>query len=48
MMTNLTKKYTEAKRKANTFMKNGQIAQYIEALVEMNKYKRLITLTISN
>ena len=42
-MKNLTKQYEIAKRNANKFMKAGLIPQYFEALLEMNKYKRLMT-----
>ena len=47
-MNNLIKKYETAKKNANTFMKNGQITNYFEALLEMNKYKRLMTAIIAN
>lgn len=47
-MINLTKQYEIAKKKATEFMKNGQIAQYFEALLEMNKYKRLMKAVVAN
>lgn len=47
-MNNLRKKYETSKKRANTFMKNGQITQYFETLLEMNKYKRLMTAIIAN
>ncbi len=47
-MIGLTKKYENAKQKANDFMKKGLIPQYFEALLEMNKYKKLMTAVISN
>lgn len=47
-MKSLTKQYEVTKSKANLFMKNGQISQYFEALLEMNKYKRLMTAIIAN
>ena len=47
-MKNITKRYETAKSKANLFMKNGQISQYFEALLEMNRYKRLMTAIVAN
>jgi len=47
-MINLIKKYETAKKSAHRFMKNGQIAKYFEALLEMNKYKRLMTVIVAN
>jgi len=47
-MINISKKYETAKRKANDFMKKGQITQYFEALLEMNKYKRLMVAIVAN
>lgn len=47
-MGNLSKQYETAKQKANEFMKNGQISQYFEALLEMNKYKKLMVAVIAN
>jgi len=47
-MTNLRKKYDTAKKSANTFMKNGQISQYFEALLEMNRYKKLMVAIVAN
>lgn len=47
-MINLTKQYETAKRNANDFMKKGEIAKYLEALLEMNKYKRLMVAVVAN
>ena len=47
-MISISKKYETAKKRANDFMKKGQITQYFEALLEMNKYKRLMTAIIAN
>ena len=47
-MKNLTKQYETAKNNANEFMKNGQISKYFEALLEMNKYKRLMVAVVAN
>jgi len=47
-MNPLTKQYETAKKKATLFMKNGQITAYFEALLEMNKYKRLMLAVVAN
>ncbi|TCP23922.1 hypothetical protein EV195_10787 [Tenacibaculum skagerrakense] len=47
-MKNVTKQYELSSRKAKEFMKNGQISQYFEALLEMNKYKRLMVAIAAN
>lgn len=47
-MIDLRKRYEIAKQNANKFMKNGQISAYFNALLEMNKYKRLIIATVAN
>ncbi len=47
-MKNVTKQYEIAKRNANRFMKDGQISQYLQALIEMKKYRRLMTAIIAN
>ena len=47
-MKDLKKRYETAKNKAITFMKNGQINAYFEALVEMHHYKRLMIAVQSN
>ncbi len=47
-MKNITKQYELSNRKAKEFMKNGQITQYFEALLEMNKYKRLMMAITAN
>lgn len=47
-MLNLKKQYETAKKKAHTFMENGEIAKYFEALLEMNKYKRLMVAVVAN
>lgn len=48
IMINLTKQYETAKKRATEFMRNGEITQYFEALLEMNKYKRLIIAVRAN
>lgn len=47
-MKDLIKKYESAKNKATAFMKNGQLNAYFEALLEMNKYKRLMVAVVAN
>ena len=47
-MKNITKQYEQSNRKAKEFMQNGQISQYFEALLEMNKYKRLMMAIAAN
>lgn len=47
-MRNLTKQYEVARNNANEFMKKGQISQYFEALLEMNKYKKLMVAVVAN
>ncbi|MDO6743411.1 hypothetical protein [Tenacibaculum soleae] len=47
-MRNLNIQYQIAKNNADQFMKNGQITKYFEALLEMNKYKRLMVAVVAN
>lgn len=47
-MNQLSNQYEIAKQNANDFMKNGQISAYVNALLEMNKYKRLMNAVIAN
>ncbi|SNR37809.1 hypothetical protein SAMN06265371_10296 [Lutibacter agarilyticus] len=47
-MKELIKQYEAAKEKALTFMNNGQLHAYFEALVEMNHYKRLMIAVRAN
>ncbi|MGB0892537.1 MAG: hypothetical protein ACPGUU_09315 [Flavobacteriaceae bacterium] len=47
-MRNFNLQYETAKKNANEFMKRGQITQYFEALLEMNKYKRLMLAVVAN
>ena len=47
-MKELIKQYENAKKSAKTYMKNGQINAYFEALLEMNKYKRMMVVVVSN
>lgn len=48
IMIDLIKNYENAKSSSIAFMKNGQIGAYINSLLEMNKYKRLIKAIIAN
>ncbi len=47
-MNDLIKQYENAKISAKIYMKNGQIHKYFEALLEMNKYKRLMVAVVAN
>ncbi|MCT4698354.1 MULTISPECIES: hypothetical protein [Tenacibaculum] len=47
-MKNFNTQYQIAKNNANEFMNNGQITKYFEALLEMNKYKRLMVAVVAN
>lgn len=47
-MIELTNKYEAAKQNSIEFMKNGQISAYLNALLEMNKYKRLLVAVAAN
>lgn len=46
-MIELKKHYETSKRKAVLFMEKGNIGAYINALIEMNRYKKLM-LAVSN
>jgi hypothetical protein len=48
IMKDLTKQYETAKNNSKEFMKNGQISAYFNALLEMNKYKRLMIAIVAN
>ena len=48
IMRDLTNKYENAKYNSMEFMKNGQISAYFDALLEMNKYKRLMIAIVAN
>lgn len=47
-MKDLTKQYEQAKQNSKMFMSKGQIEDYFNALLEMNKYKRLMLAIIAN
>lgn len=47
-MKDLKKQYEIAKNNSIEFMKNGQISAYFNALLEMNKYKRLMVAVVAN
>jgi hypothetical protein len=40
--------YETEKKNSVAFMKNGQIGAYLNSLVAMNKYKRLMIAVVSN
>jgi len=47
-MKDLANKYENAKQNSIEFMKNGQISAYLNSLLEMNKYKRLMVAIVAN
>ena len=47
-MKDLTKQYETAKQNSIEFMKMGQISDYLNALLEKNKYKRLMVALSAN
>jgi hypothetical protein len=47
-MNTFSKKYELAKQNSIAFMRKGQISAYLNALVEMNKYKRLMIAVVAN
>ena len=47
-MKELIKQYEKTKMEALNFMRNGQLNQYFDALVEMNDYKRLMLIVSAN
>ncbi len=47
-MNELTKKHDKAKQNSINFMRTGQISDYFNALLEMNKYRRLLNAVIAN
>jgi len=42
-MGELAKHYENAKKRALSYMHTGEIAAYLDALSEMNKYKRMMS-----
>jgi len=47
-MYNFIDQYESAKQNSIEFMKNGQITAYLESLLKMNEYKRLMIAVVSN
>lgn len=47
-MNTFSTQYETAKNNSKEFMKNGQISAYFDALLEMNKYKKLMIAAIAN
>jgi len=47
-MKELIKQYENAKKRSLEFMKKGQLNAYFNTLLEINKYKRLMLVVISN
>jgi hypothetical protein len=48
IMITFSQQYEIAKNNSIEFMKNGQISAYLNALLEMNKYKRLMVAVVAN
>jgi hypothetical protein len=48
IMNTFSKQYETAKNNSIEFMKNGQISAYLNSLLEMNKYKRLMVAVVAN
>jgi hypothetical protein len=46
-MKALLKQYETAKNKAFNFMRKGQINNYVTALIEMNYYKKMLTISVN-
>ena len=46
-MNELTNKHETAKQNSINFMRRGQISDYFNALLEMNKYRRLLSAIIA-
>jgi len=47
-MIELTKHYESAKNNATLFMKKGELNKYFNALLEMNRYKKLMFAVVNN
>ena len=47
-MKELIKQYENAKKRSLEFMKKGQLSAYLDTLIEMNKYKRLMVVVVAN
>ncbi|MFQ3182303.1 MAG: hypothetical protein ACJA17_000313 [Polaribacter sp.] len=47
-MNTLFTQYEIAKKNSIDFMKNGQINAYMNSLIKINKYKRLMLVVVSN
>ena len=47
-MNELTERYEKAKQNSIDFMRTGQITNYFNALIEMNKYRRLLNAVMAN
>ncbi len=47
-MIELTKHYQKAKKNATLFMEKGQIGAYLNALIEMSRYKKLMVAVANN
>jgi hypothetical protein len=47
-MNTLFTQYEIAKKNSIDFMKNGHISAYMDSLIKINKYKKLMLIVVSN
>ena len=47
-MKDLSKQYENAKKNSTEFMRAGKISDYLNALLEVNKYERLMLAVVAN
>ena len=47
-MKSFSQQYQIAKQNAVEYMEKGQIVAYLDALLEMNKYKKLMVAVVAN
>ena len=47
-MKDFRKLYESAKNRANNLMAKGQISAYLQALKEMNQYKKMMIAVVAN
>ena len=47
-MKDFRRLYENAKNRANKLMVTGQISAYIDALKEMNQYKKMMLVVVAN
>lgn len=47
-MKDLIQQYESTKQLAKEYMNNGQLNDYLDTLLMMNKYKKLMTVVVAN